>query len=100
MAQSDINMPDTTTMTVRLSKATLAKLDALAQSTKRSKSFLAAEAIAGYVDTNAWQVEEIRHAVEQADAGEPFYGHEDVMEYLERRSRGEQPERPKPVVNP
>ena len=91
-------MPDTTTMTVRLSKATLAKLSALAHSTKRSKSFLAAEAIAGYVDANAWQVEEIRKAVEAADAGEPSYAHEDVMDYLERRGRGEQLERPKPIA--
>jgi predicted transcriptional regulator len=91
-------MPDTTTMTVRLPKATLAKLSALAHGTKRSKSFLAAEAIAGYVDANAGQVEESRKAVEAGDAGEPCYAHEDVMDYLERRGRGEQPERPKPIA--
>ena len=92
-------MPDTTTMTVRLPKATLARLDALARNTRRSKSFLAAEAIAGYVEANAWQVEAVRKAVEQADAGGPFYAHEDVMSYLEARARGERPERPKPIAN-
>ena len=100
MAQSNLNMPDTTTMTVRLPKATLAKLDALAHSTRRSKSFLAAEAIAGYVDANVWQVEEIGKAVAEADAGAPFYAHEDVMGYLERRGRGEAPERPEPIAKP
>ena len=53
-------MSDTTTMTVRLSKDLKGKLERLAESTKRSKSYLAAEAIAEYVDLNAWQVEKIR----------------------------------------
>ena len=39
-------MPDTTTMTVRLSQELKGKLERLAETTKRSKSYLAAEAIA------------------------------------------------------
>jgi RHH-type transcriptional regulator, rel operon repressor / antitoxin RelB len=56
-------MRDTTTMTVRLSKELKTKLERLAASTRRSKSYLAAEAIAEYVELNAWQVEEIGKAV-------------------------------------
>lgn len=39
----------TTTMTIRLSHDTKAQLDLLANATRRSKSFLAAEAVAAYV---------------------------------------------------
>ncbi len=63
-------MSDTTTITVRLSTAVKEKLDKLAGRTKRSRSFLAAEAIADYVDLNAWQVAEIEKAIGEADAGD------------------------------
>jgi RHH-type transcriptional regulator, rel operon repressor / antitoxin RelB len=88
-------MSDTTTMTVRLSKELKGKLERLAKRTKRSKSYLAAEAIAGYVELNAWQVEQIRKAVEKADAGGPFVTDEDAGRYLEALARGEKPEPPK-----
>ena len=88
-------MPDTTTMTVRLSQELKGRLERLAESTKRSKSYLAAEAIAEYVDANAWQVEEIRKALEKADAGGPFVSDEDATRYLDALSRGEDPEPPK-----
>ncbi|HSA81754.1 MAG TPA: ribbon-helix-helix protein, CopG family [Geminicoccaceae bacterium] len=82
-------------MTVRLSQELKGRLERLAESTKRSKSYLAAEAIAEYVDANAWQVEEIRKALEKADAGGPFVSDEDATRYLDALSRGEDPEPPK-----
>jgi predicted transcriptional regulator len=91
-------MTETTTMTVRLPRATLDGLASLARSTRRTRSFLAAEAIAEYVAANAWQVEEIRKAVEEADGGGAFHDHEDVMDYLARRGHGERPARPRPVL--
>ncbi len=63
-------MSDTTTVTVRLRNEVRDKLDALARSTRRSRSFLASEAIAEYVDLNSWQVAEIEKAVGEADAGD------------------------------
>ena len=88
-------MSDTTTMTVRLSKDLKGKLERLAASTKRSKSYLAAEAIAEYVDGNAWQVEEIRKAVEKADTGGPFVSDEEATRYLGALARGEDPAPPR-----
>jgi RHH-type rel operon transcriptional repressor/antitoxin RelB len=88
-------MSDTTTMTVRLSKELKRKLERLAASTRRSKSYLAAEAIAEYVDLNAWQVEEIGKAVDKADAGGPFVRDEDATRYLDALARGKNPERPR-----
>jgi RHH-type rel operon transcriptional repressor/antitoxin RelB len=59
-----------TTMTIRLESATKKRLDRLSAATSRSKSFLAAEAIREYVATNEWQIQEIRAAVAEADAGD------------------------------
>jgi RHH-type rel operon transcriptional repressor/antitoxin RelB len=58
----------TTTMTIRLHAAVKDRLDRLSEATHRSKSFLAAEAIREYVDTNEWQIQEVRAALAEADA--------------------------------
>jgi RHH-type rel operon transcriptional repressor/antitoxin RelB len=88
-------MTDSTTMTVRLSRELKSKLERLAASTRRSKSYLAAEAIAEYVDANAWQIEEIRKAVAKADAGGPFVSDADATRYLDALARGANPKPPK-----
>jgi predicted transcriptional regulator len=46
------------------------KLDKLAAATRRSRSFLAAEAIPEYVELNAWQIEEIQKGLMEAERGE------------------------------
>ena len=61
MSQSEV-------VTVRLDPELKAKLDALAESTKRSKSWLAAEAIAQYVEQEAWQIQRIEQAIALADS--------------------------------
>jgi len=66
-------MPNTTTtVTVRLEQGARERLEALAKSTRRSKSFLAAEAINAYLAEQDWQVEAIRKAVVRADSGGAF----------------------------
>ncbi len=57
-----------TTMTIRIEDEVKNRLDSLAESTSRSKSFLAAEAIREYVDKNEWQISEIQSALSEADA--------------------------------
>lgn len=59
-----------TTMTIRLEDEVKDRLDRLADSTNRSKSYLAAEAIREFVETNEWQIAEIRAALKEADAGD------------------------------
>ncbi len=66
-----------TTMTVRLEDEVRDRLDQLAEATQRSKSFLAAEAIRAFVETNEWQILEIRAALREADAGD-FASDKDV----------------------
>jgi predicted transcriptional regulator len=57
-------------VTVRLDEQLKRRLEALAQGTKRTKSFLAAEAIAQYLEREAWQTEETEKALQEADAGD------------------------------
>ena len=58
------------TVTLRLDDAVKYKLEKLAESTHRSRSFLAAEAIKAYVDSNEWQINEIHSAIQEAEAGD------------------------------
>lgn len=57
-------------MTIRLEDEVKDRLDRLAESTQRSKSFLAAEAIREFVENNEWQIAEIRAALRGAQAGD------------------------------
>ena len=59
-----------TTMTIRLDDTIRDRLEVLSKSTQRSKSYLAAEAIRIFVETNEWQIEEIHAALKEADAGD------------------------------
>jgi RHH-type transcriptional regulator, rel operon repressor / antitoxin RelB len=63
-------MPSKKILTLRLDGALTGKLDKLARATRRSRSFLAAEAIRDYVALNSWQIEEIHKALTEADRGE------------------------------
>lgn len=58
------------TMSLRLDDEVKERLEKLADATQRSKSYLAAEAIRAYVETNEWQIGEIRKAVKEANAGD------------------------------
>ncbi|MCA0420167.1 MAG: ribbon-helix-helix protein, CopG family, partial [Proteobacteria bacterium] len=55
----------------------LAKLDALAADTDRSRNWIAAKAIQDYVELNAWQIQRIKEGIAEADRGE-FATDEDV----------------------
>jgi predicted transcriptional regulator len=59
----------TTTFSVRLDRSAKVRLQKLAKSTGRSRSYLAAEAIAAYLDTNEWQVAGINKALSSLDRG-------------------------------
>jgi predicted transcriptional regulator len=71
-------MSDSTVVSVRLDKATKARLDKLAAATRRSKSFLAGEAITAYVERELAIVEGIQEGLEDMKAGR-VVPHEDAM---------------------
>jgi predicted transcriptional regulator len=49
----------TQTVSIRIDSETKKRLDVLSKRSKRSKSFLAAEAIAAFVESEEWQLGEV-----------------------------------------
>jgi RHH-type transcriptional regulator, rel operon repressor / antitoxin RelB len=65
-----MGMKDTALLQIPLDPEFERGLEALARRTRRGKAALAAEAIAAYLELNAWQVAEIEAALEEADDGD------------------------------
>jgi len=70
-----------TTLSVRLGIDTKKQLEALAKRARRSKSFLAAEAIAAFVEAESWQLDEIQMGLKELDEGLGV-PHKDVANWL------------------
>ena len=81
------------TLSLRIDGHTKKSLEALARRARRSKSFLAAEAIAAYVEAESWQLDEIEAGLEDLDRGR-VVGHDAVVGWL--RSWGRRRERKAP----
>jgi len=80
-----------TTVSVRIDPVIKKRLEKLAKSTGRSRSFLAAEAISEYLDLNEWQVAGIQKAAASLDRGEGI-PYERVKEWVSSwNSKNERP---------
>ena len=62
-------MAASATMTIRLSAEVIEKLGRLAVNTRRSKSFLAGEAVAAYVERELEIIEGIKRGLDDVEAG-------------------------------
>ncbi|AGG72550.1 CopG family ribbon-helix-helix protein [Sinorhizobium meliloti] len=71
-------MPVSTTMTIRVSPELKKKLDRIASATSRSRSFLAGEAVAAYVDRELAIIDGIKRGMADAEAGR-LVPHEEAM---------------------
>ena len=58
------------TISFRLETDKKEKLDAIAASLDRDRSYLLNEAIDAYLEVHQWQIKHIRGGIRQADAGE------------------------------
>jgi RHH-type transcriptional regulator, rel operon repressor / antitoxin RelB len=83
----------TETLSIRIDAKTKQRLDLLARRSRRSKSFLAAEAITAYVETEEWQLGEIQAGLRDLDRGD-VVSHERVATWL--KSWGTRSERKPP----
>jgi predicted transcriptional regulator len=70
-----------TTFTVRVDGDAKERLERLAKSAGRSRSFLAAEAINQYLEVNEWQVAGIKQAIASLDRGEGV-AHQQVKDWV------------------
>ena len=71
-------MPASTTMTIRVRPDVKEKLDRIASDTQRSKSFLAGEAVAAYVERELEIIDGIKRGMADVAAGR-VVPHEQVM---------------------
>ncbi|HEY2659111.1 MAG TPA: CopG family ribbon-helix-helix protein [Caulobacteraceae bacterium] len=71
-------MATSTTMTIRVSTDVKDKLDRLAHGTRRSKSFLAAEAVSAYVERELEIIDGVRRGLTDIEAGR-VVPHDDAM---------------------
>jgi RHH-type rel operon transcriptional repressor/antitoxin RelB len=69
------------TLSIRIDSSTKKRLDTLSKRSRRSKSFLAAEAITAYVESEEWQLGEIQEGMVELDAGK-VVSHDKVSEWL------------------
>ena len=83
-----------TTFTVRVDMSVKKRLERLAKSTGRTRSFLAAEAINGYLEINEWQVAGIKRAVASLDRGEGI-PHDQVKDWVASWSSANEKPAPK-----
>jgi len=70
-----------TTFTVRVDTGVKKRLERLAKSTGRTRSFLAAEAINEYLEINEWQVAGIKPAIASLDRVEGI-PHDSVKDWV------------------
>ena len=75
-------MTTSTTMTIRVSTELKDKLERLSQDTRRSKSFLAAEAVSAYVERELEIVEGIKRGLDDMHAGR-VVPHDQAMDELD-----------------
>jgi predicted transcriptional regulator len=71
-------MGASTTMTIRVSPDVKAKLGRIAADTRRSKSFLAGEAVAAYVDRELAIIEGVKRGLADMEAGQ-LVPHDEAM---------------------
>jgi RHH-type rel operon transcriptional repressor/antitoxin RelB len=71
----------TETLSIRIDSNTKERLDALSKRSRRSKSFLAAEAIAAYVESEEWQLGELQAGIAELESGKGV-SHEKVSRWL------------------
>jgi len=64
-------------ITIRVETEIKEKLDRMAIATKRSKSYLASEALQDYIKLNEWQITAIQEGIRQADNGQ-LIPHEEI----------------------
>ena len=74
----------TSPITTRLDKASMEKLEKLSTATKRSKSFIVAEAVALYLSEQEWQIEAIMDGLDQAERG-VFAAYSEVRKLFKKR---------------
>lgn len=84
----------TETLSIRIDAETKKRLSVLSKRSKRSKSFLAAEAIAAYVESEEWQLGELHAGIAELESGQEV-SHEKVAKWLNSWGRTNETKAPR-----
>ena len=82
-------------LTIRVRPDLKSQLDQLGQILQRSKSYLAEQAIARYIEDNAWQIAELTAAEQEINQGQ-FVASAEVEQYLDSWGSANEQAAPKP----
>ena len=82
-------------LTIRVRPDLKSQLDQLGQILQRSKSYLAEQAIARYIEDNAWQIAELTAAEQEINQGQ-FIDGVKVEQYLDSWGSANEQAAPKP----
>jgi RHH-type transcriptional regulator, rel operon repressor / antitoxin RelB len=82
------------TLSIRIDAGTKKRLGALSKRSKRSKSYLAAEATAAYVESEEWQLGELQAGIAEIDSGQEV-SHEKVSKWLKSWGKAGETKAPK-----
>ena len=87
-------MGGSTTLTIRVDKEMKDRLERIAKSQRRSKAFIAVQAIEDYLAVQEAQIKGIEEAIASMDSGEGIE-HERVREWIESWDTGNELPMPK-----
>jgi predicted transcriptional regulator len=73
--------PPMATLSIRVPEEIGEQLEKLAESTGRSRSFLALDALRRYLAQEEWQAQAVRTGVERADSGSAKYTSHDAVDH-------------------
>jgi predicted transcriptional regulator len=97
MSTNNVKEPGSTVLSIRVPEALKEQLDYLSRSTKRSKGYLATEALGDYVKKNAWRAKELQNAIAEADMG-VFISHDAMLAWANARHVDKGIAPPKPDI--
>lgn len=84
-----------TVLSIRVPEELKEQLEYLSRSTKRSKAYLATEALGDYVKKNAWRAKELHEAIQEADKG-MFVSHEAMVAWADSLGADKEVAPPRP----
>lgn len=73
------------TITVRLSDEVVSKLETIARSLDRSRSYLIQQAVEDLIAQYEWQLREIEVGIKDAEEGK-FIAHSDLLKYWRKKA--------------
>ena len=97
MSTKDDQLTPSAVLSLRVPEELKEQLDYLSAATKRSKAYLATEALSEYVRRNSWKAKKLHEALNEAAKGE-FISHESMVAWVDAMGTSSEQPPPEPDV--